>query len=83
MDEQVKSKNLILKLWAGLDCSSGSKTVQEKLATIQQNMSEKTNVFKIECCGSSGQLPTEQMKQKVCRFLSKIGSEKSLRSCSQ
>jgi hypothetical protein len=49
-----------------------SKTVQEKLAKIEQNMSEKTNVFKIECCGSSGQLPTERMKQKVCRFLSEI-----------
>jgi hypothetical protein len=75
---RVKGKNLILKLWAGLDGSPGSKTVQEKLATIQQNASEKTNVFKTECCGSSGQLPTKRMKQKVCRFLSKIGSEKSL-----
>jgi hypothetical protein len=28
-------------------------------------MNDKTNVFKIECCGSSGQLPTERMKQKV------------------
>jgi hypothetical protein len=36
---QVKGKNLILKLWAGLNGSPGSKTVQEKLATIQQNMS--------------------------------------------
>ncbi len=80
---RVKGKNLILKLWAGLEGSPGSKTVQEKLATIQQNMSEKTNVFKIECCGSYGQLPTERTKQKVCRFLSGIGSKKSLRSCSQ
>jgi hypothetical protein len=49
---RVKGKNLILNLWAELDGSPGSKTVQEKLATIQQNTSEKTNVFKIECCGS-------------------------------
>jgi hypothetical protein len=55
----------------------------KKLATIQQNISEKTNVFKTECCGSSGQFPTERMKQKVCRFLSEIRSKKSLRSCSQ
>ncbi len=27
---RVKGKNLILKLWAGLDGSPGSKTVQEK-----------------------------------------------------
>jgi hypothetical protein len=33
------------------------------------------------CCGSSGQLPTKGMKQKVCRFPSEIGSRKSLRSC--
>jgi hypothetical protein len=71
---RVKGKNLILNLWAELEGSPGSKTVQEKLATIQQNTNEKTNVFKIECCGSSGQLPTKRMKQKVCRFLSKIGS---------
>jgi hypothetical protein len=80
---RVKGKNLILKLWAGLDGSPGLRTVQERLATIQQNISEKTNVFKIECFGSSGQLPTERMKQKVCRFLSEIRSEKSLLSCSQ
>ncbi len=55
----------------------------KKLATIQQNISEKTNVFKTECCGSSGQFPTERMKQKVCRFLSEIRNKKSLRSCSQ
>jgi hypothetical protein len=66
---RVKGKNLILNLLAGLDGSPGSKTVQEKLATIQ-NTSEKTNVFKIECCGSSCPLPTKRMKQKVCRFLS-------------
>jgi hypothetical protein len=70
----VKGKNLILNLWAELDSSPGSKTVQEKLATIRQNTNEKTNVFKIECCGSSGQRPTKRMKQKVCRFLSKIRS---------
>jgi hypothetical protein len=75
---RVKSKNLILNLWAELDGSPGSKTVQDKLATIQQNTSEKTNVFKIECCGSSGQLSTKRMTQKVCRFLSEIGSHKSL-----
>jgi hypothetical protein len=33
---RIKGKNLILKLWAGLDGSPGSKTVQEKLATIQK-----------------------------------------------
>jgi hypothetical protein len=37
--KRVKGKNLILKLWAGLDGSPGWKTVQEKLATILQNMS--------------------------------------------
>jgi hypothetical protein len=71
---RVKGKNLILNLWAELDGSPGLKTVQEKLATIWQNTNEKTNVFKIESCGSSGQLPTKKMKQKVCRFLSEIGS---------
>ncbi len=38
-------------------------TLQETLATIQKNVSEKMNVFKIECCGCSGQLPTERMIQ--------------------
>ncbi len=71
---RIKGKNLILNLWAELEGSPGSKTVQEKLATIQQNTNEKTNVFKILCCGSSGQLPTKRMKQKVYRFLSEIGS---------
>jgi hypothetical protein len=80
---RVKGKNLILNLWAGLDGSPGLKTVQEKLATIKQNTSEKTNMFKIECCGSSGQFPAKRIKQKVCRFLSAIRSKKSLRSCSQ
>jgi hypothetical protein len=73
---RVKGKNLILNLLAGLDGSPGSKTVQEKLATIP-NTSEKTNVFKIECCGSSGPLPTKRMKQKVCRFLREIGNKNS------
>ncbi len=45
---KVKGKNLILKLWAALDGSPGSKTVQEKRATIQQNMTKKTNAFKFE-----------------------------------
>jgi hypothetical protein len=35
---RIKGKNLILNLWAELDGSPGSKTVQEKLATIQPNM---------------------------------------------
>ncbi len=61
---RVKGKNLILNLWAELDGGPGSKTVQEKLATIWQNTNEETKVFKIECCGSSGQLPTKRMKQK-------------------
>jgi hypothetical protein len=61
---RVKGKNLILNLWAELDGSLGSKTVQEKVATIGQNRSEKTNVFKIECCGSFSQLPTKRMEIK-------------------
>jgi hypothetical protein len=36
---RVKGRNLILKLWAGLNGSPELNTVQEKLATIQQNMS--------------------------------------------
>ncbi len=59
--------------------SPGSRTVQENW----QNTNEKTNVFKIECCGSPGQLPTKRMKQKNCRFQSETGSFESLRSCSQ
>jgi hypothetical protein len=39
---RVKGKNLILNLWAELEGSPGLKTVQEKLATIQQNTNEKT-----------------------------------------
>jgi hypothetical protein len=35
-------------------------------------MNDKTDVFKIECCGSSGQLPTERMKQKVLDFKAKL-----------
>jgi hypothetical protein len=46
-------------------------------------MSNEINVFKIECCGSYDQLPTERTKQKVCRFLSEIVSEKRLLCCSQ
>ncbi len=38
---RVRGKNLILNLWAGLDGSPGLMTVQEKLATIQQNRARK------------------------------------------
>jgi hypothetical protein len=41
----------------------------KKVSTNWRNKKEKTNVFKIEYCGSYGQL---QQKTKVCRFLSKI-----------
>jgi hypothetical protein len=54
--------------------AQGQKLCKKKLATIRQNMNEKTNGFKIECCGSSGQLLTERIYKKVCRFLSEIGS---------
>jgi hypothetical protein len=43
---RVKGKNLILNLWAGLDGSPGLMTVQEKLATIQQNRARKLTCSK-------------------------------------
>jgi hypothetical protein len=76
---RVKGKNLISNLWA----QPRVENCARKLATIRQNTNDKTNVFKIESCGSSGQFPTRGMIQKVCRFLSEIGSFESLRSCSQ
>jgi hypothetical protein len=48
----IKGKNLILNLWAGLDGSPGSKTEQEKLATIQKKTSEKTSVVEPEPQGA-------------------------------
>jgi hypothetical protein len=46
---------------------------------MRQNTSSKTNLFKIECCGSSGQLPTERMRRRVLGFRSEIGSLKGLK----
>ncbi len=49
----------------------------------QKIRATKINVFKIECCGSYGRLPTgKEREKKICWFLSGIVSEKCLRSCS-
>jgi hypothetical protein len=63
--------------------AQGQKLHKESGQQYTKDMSNKTNVFKIECCGSYGQLPTEKNKTKVCRFLSEIVSKKRLLSCSQ
>jgi hypothetical protein len=56
--------------------AQGQKLRKKNWQQYRKNMSKKTNVFKIECCGSSGQpLPvTERTRQKVCRFRNEIGS---------
>jgi hypothetical protein len=41
--------------------SAQGRTAQKKLTRIGAT---KVNVFKIECCGSYGQLPTEKNKEK-------------------
>ncbi len=77
-------QNRLTGLKATIDIKSvGSAQGREPCKKNCQNTNNKTNVFKIECCGSSGQLPTERMEQKVCRFQSKIRSFESLRSWSQ
>ncbi len=61
---------------AGLEVSPRSKNCAKR---ANKSTGNEVNVFKIECCGSFGQLPTEkEMKQKVWRFLSKIVSKKRL-----
>jgi hypothetical protein len=60
---RVKAK-LISNLWA-------QPRVKNCARKNWRNMNDKTNVFEIECCGSSGQLPTERMKQKVLDFKAK------------
>ncbi len=41
--------------------SAQGRTAQKKLTRIRGT---KVNVFKIECCGSYGQLPIEKNKEK-------------------
>jgi hypothetical protein len=44
-----------------MSAQGGRKTAQRKQTTAH-------NVFKIECCGSNSQLPTERTKQKFVDF---------------
>ncbi len=46
---------------ARLDVSPGLNCAKKKRTRIQAT---KVNVFKIECCGSYGQLPTEKNEVK-------------------
>ncbi len=48
--------------------AQGRKLRKENGQQYKKNMSKKTNVSKIECCGSYGQLPTERTKQKFVDF---------------
>ncbi len=54
----------------GRKTGAAAETVQKREKTAHRKWrNKKTNVFKIECCGSFGLLPTEN---KNCRFLSEI-----------
>jgi hypothetical protein len=76
----VKTENLIQKYVLGWMSAQG-RNAQKKRKKIRAT---KTIVFKIECCGSYSRLSTEKKrKKKICGFLSGIGSEKRLLSCSQ
>jgi hypothetical protein len=51
----------------GLKMGAAAETVQEQQKTVHKIYAQlKTNVLKIVCCGSSGQLPAE--KRKVVDF---------------
>jgi hypothetical protein len=73
---RLKKNDLIQKMSAGLGVSLGMKPgaaaelCKECRQHTQKYAQQKTNVFKIECCGSYAQLPTEQTKS--CRSLSEI-----------
>jgi hypothetical protein len=49
----------------GSRTGAGAETVQSRQKSVQKYAQQKMNVFKIECCGSYGQLPTEKMKKSV------------------
>jgi hypothetical protein len=60
---RVKTENLIQKYVLGWMSAQG-RTAQKRLT---KNTSNKINVFKIECCGSYGRLPTgKERKKKIC-----------------
>jgi hypothetical protein len=61
---RVKGKNCML----GWMAAQGRKLRKENRQQYTKNMSKKRNVFKIECCGSYHQLPTERTKQKFVDF---------------
>jgi hypothetical protein len=49
-----------------MSAQDGRKTAQRKQTTAHKYMGN--NMFKIECCGSNSQLPTERTKQKFVDF---------------
>jgi hypothetical protein len=55
-----KNKNLIQKYVLGWMSAQG-RTAQKKRTRIRAT---KVNVFKIECCGSYGQLPSKKKQRK-------------------
>jgi hypothetical protein len=57
---RVKTENLIQKYVLGWMSAQG-RTAQKKRTKIRAT---KINVFKIECCGSYGRLPTEKEQKK-------------------
>jgi hypothetical protein len=66
---RVKTGNLIHKYVLGWMSAQG-RTAHKKKTKIQAT---KGNLFKIECCGSYGRLPTEKKrKKKICGFLGGI-----------
>jgi hypothetical protein len=73
----LKFKNLILKCAVGRVSAQGQKTGaaakrrKEGKQQCTKICATETNVFKIECCGSYGQLPTEK-ETKFYRLLSEI-----------
>jgi hypothetical protein len=60
---RVKTENLIQKCVLGWMSAQGQ-TVQKRRTKIRAT---KINMFKVECCGSYGRLPTgKERKKKIC-----------------
>jgi hypothetical protein len=60
---RVKTGNLIHKYVLGWMLAQG-RTAHKKRTKIRATKATKGNVFKIECCGSYGRLPTEKNERK-------------------